>query len=924
MTFDESLTLKSQELVASYRRGELTRDVYLDRLRHNVHSVHAYVRMDAIRLIEALPEPERTRELIQLAHESRWRETQIAIVQALSRQPTQRGLEFLIHLAADDHDLSLCREAIAALGRSRAPLAARYLATRYCVGPAALKPYLAHALGELLDGALITQFVKDLHEACQSEQILWAQSLVLALTELKVSDCVDTLVKLSRAEPRSIAMSALLALGKLSRDPSILDASASDFGDDFVEWQIRTNARHQIELRARWSIEDYLEQIFDLDTPFHPGLALELNHFPAEEVRAGLELFQETAYGVRLAQVLAHLRHADVSDWYAAFLDPAHLEDTAFTAVLEAMQYRVDDALEPTLVAWQERCLASPDDILYEAWLRTCVLTLPEGGRVLMTFMRSDAFSTLCEARKILVINQLADHGLAVLGDERRLKMVVHGLETLLGSETEPRVIRRVLRAFAQIRRASARAVRLAKKYLEHWEVLPAALHFFQFCPQKNAIEWILNAVRFALDNREIMPSLLWAMAAQEGSSFGKPHELDRLLHAALAGDMSQEAHLAALGFLCQHPRKALFERVLDLTHGSDRLRVAAIVSLKSFADPHATPALVSLLDVASASIMGRALDTLTAQPDDDARWAMIELLDTCIDDVDIVDKIVRCLTPPRRHRQRFFERLQMIVETYPDHEMLEGLIQLRDRMAPTIRGENAQATLPEAAAHKLDDELSQRLDGFMRLDERVKAALRSAELPYLYPDVFHGEVDKSTSILQYCKAVDLFLERHLGGELVFPKLRDNLATFQNTVYRVGLNGPYPNPDLVIKALGLQGRVTPETLPLSKMIRVAQSVLNGRIQHVQWRILDGLRAWSAVLLLFVRSDTETSTHRPPAPIQLAGTTNRVIIELALHLDHLQQLRNPVAHRRTLVEFADIETIRNDMAELFAILVRVFP
>ena len=46
-------------------------------------------------------------------------------------------------------------------------------------------------------------------------------------------------------------------------------------------------------------------------------------------------------------------------------------------------------------------------------------------------------------------------------------------------------------------------------------------------------------------------------------------------------------------------------------------------------------------------------------------------------------------------------------------------------------------------------------------------------------------------------------------------------------------------------------------------------------------------------------------------------------ELAVRLDHLQELRNPVAHRRTLVEFADIEKIRSEIAELFAIIEHVF-
>ncbi len=127
MTSDEAAPTKLQVFVDQYRRGDLGRDDYLEHLRRDYHSVHARVRSEALALLDALPEPERTRELIWFANECQWRETRIDIVRALGKAPLQRGLEFLIHLATDDADLGMCREAIAALGRSQAPLAARYL-----------------------------------------------------------------------------------------------------------------------------------------------------------------------------------------------------------------------------------------------------------------------------------------------------------------------------------------------------------------------------------------------------------------------------------------------------------------------------------------------------------------------------------------------------------------------------------------------------------------------------------------------------------------------------------------------------------------------------------------------------------------------------------------------------------------------------
>lgn len=127
----------------------------------------------------------------------------------------------------------------------------------------------------------------------------------------------------------------------------------------------------------------------------------------------------------------------------------------------------------------------------------------------------------------------------------------------------------------------------------------------------------------------------------------------------------------------------------------------------------------------------------------------------------------------------------------------------------------------------------------------------------------------------------------------------------------------------MVEGLSLQGLVVPESLPLAKMVRLSQLILNGRLQNTPWRFLDGLRAWSAILLLFVRAQDRGAGPQVSVPIQLPGTTDQVIVELALHLDHLQKLRNPVAHRRTLVAFADIETIRSEVAELFVVLDQLF-
>ncbi len=666
-----------------------------------------------------------------------------------------------------------------------------------------------------------------------------------------------------------------------------------------------------------------MDKIFDLDTGCHPRLVLALNRFAAAEVREGLEFFRDDVYRLRLAEVLARLQHPETAAWYDELIGSADLSAPELAAILQSLQCRSDSAFEPLLQQWRARCLSGSDDDLYGTWLRTCLFTLPDGGAILTAEMLGDSVLQLSQDRKGILINQLADYGLSVLGDAPRHQRIADGLAAWLQVETDLHIVGRLLRAMGQIRYSSAKLVKLAKRHLQNREVLPSVLQFFQHCPHEPALEWLLSILPQVQDDRATIAALLRAMAAQTGNVAVKRAELDRFLEPVLQGAHGKEACLADLAFLTRHPREARFQQVLDLTNTCERVRIASIVALKSFVKPRATATLSVFLDDPAESIAGRALDSLTAQPDDEARWAILDFLDRRIDDVEIVDKVVRSLTPPKRDHERFVERLNKLMDAHPHHPLIDGLMQLRDRIAPVPWDDRGRDILTIGPAHALDRELAARLNGFARLDEQVKAALRSAELPYLHPDVFHGDVDKSTSILEYCKAVDLFLERYLGGELLFPKLRDDLTTFQNALYRAGLNEQHPNPSLVVEGLGLRDIVAPEALPLAKMVRLSQLILNGRLQNTPWRFLDGLRAWSAVLLLFVRAQDRHPQPPIAAPIELPGTTDEAIVELALHLDYLQKLRNPVAHRRTLVAFADIETIRSDMAELFVVLDQLF-
>jgi hypothetical protein len=80
---------------------------------------------------------------------------------------------------------------------------------------------------------------------------------------------------------------------------------------------------------------------------------------------------------------------------------------------------------------------------------------------------------------------------------------------------------------------------------------------------------------------------------------------------------------------------------------------------------------------------------------------------------MEIVDKVVRSLTPSKRHGERFVERLDKLIVAHPHHPLIDGMVQLRDRMIPITSGTQSHRTPPNSTVHEFDHELAMRLNGF-------------------------------------------------------------------------------------------------------------------------------------------------------------------------------------------------------------------
>jgi hypothetical protein len=177
--------------------------------------------------------------------------------------------------------------------------------------------------------------------------------------------------------------------------------------------------------------------------------------------------------------------------------------------------------------------------------------------------------------------------------------------------------------------------------------------------------------------------------------------------------------------------------------------------------------------------------------------------------------------------------------------------------------------------------------------------------------------VDRAPTVLEYCKALDLILERHLGQKYLFPKIDQNLNRFQTLWHQVGFSEDYPPVDKVMNALGIKGKITPENFPLHKSKMMCATFFNGKIMQDRFKVFDGLRSWAVIFLIFARKIPQIQ-GTPLLALEKnhdAAAMNDQCILIAKKLMILQDLRNPAAHRQTYAELQSVMQVRNEAIQL---------
>lgn len=892
------------------------------------------------------PLPDSTRDLIRVYEESEWRTIRLDAVRALGRFSDSRSLLFLIDLIRKNEDLAEQELAIHSLARHQSRGAKLFLKSFYPTAPATLRPALAHALG-MAHVFEASSFLLSDFDAAQETDPLLLKNIILALGELKEYRAVDRIHGLlheGALDSQELMLACLFSLGRLERDACRMEAFEARFSEDSLLWQVYQSVLSQVQIRSQFKLEDYLGKIFESPNP-HPVLPFELRAFPLKDLEAGLELFPLDQYWNRhllcLRALPPELRASMIRGIAGfsgeelsreLFAELSKLGDAGFTPA-EASLFRsqIDhspmgagsaDGLELHL-AWIEAFLPSVD---FAAESELFLKGAGEGYAI--------RFLNLWSERSV---------GESVATIEKQLRV-------FLSFPLSDAVFSRLLRAVAELGvRNSALELEAQRRFQSSSQsssqsdsqsagCRSSILFFVERMPSPWAVPLLLGVP--ASDgplSLRALPAL--GALARAGALAGKEKACIQWIQAHLKhpAQSTPELLLALYRLIPCFPDPAFEDFVLHGIGSQDaQLRLQAVIAAKAYPASRAlSEALGEALgepsgeqsSEASAILQGRALDSILAHTTLVAKRAALAFLRAHIGDEFVVDKVFRDFDPEKKGGPEFHEALELLLKGYPEHPQWEKLVALRDRLRPKA-GEaagavaTAQASNPEVL--KIDERLRASIARFDSLPLAAKLALRAAEQPFLQTEGSGNlPIDKAPIVLEFCKALDLLLEKELGQKHLFPRIDRDLHGFQTLWQRVGFGEDYPSLDRVLGALGLRGRIAPELFPLHKAKLMSTTFFNGKILQDRFKIFDGLRAWAVIFLVFSRNlprsstGPGTSSGLPDAPplLKLKGLNDEQCVHLAKRLMQLQDLRNPAAHRQTYSELASLENFREDAIQL---------
>lgn len=227
--------------------------------------------------------------------------------------------------------------------------------------------------------------------------------------------------------------------------------------------------------------------------------------------------------------------------------------------------------------------------------------------------------------------------------------------------------------------------------------------------------------------------------------------------------------------------------------------------------------------------------------------------------------------------------------------EAITALTEKQERERSQKEAEQAQQILNETQqenAEKVQDKLTQAIEGFKHLNEDTKEAIQTAEYLYQCGDVFSKDLDLSRTIcFSYCFSVENQAKTSLKKKL--SKFLSDNANFDLIHQMQEKKSDHINMFLQQHLLQVM-RDHEMDITIDNVRQTFQRILTHRVKYRP----DGLKALGVIILLFGREysiKTFDGTLTVENPLGMKGLEEEEVIRFAQQLITLQHSRNPYVH-----------------------------
>lgn len=873
-------------------------------------------RGDAIGELAKQGDSDSGRVLIEYYEYTQWRSIKTDILRALGRMNQQRTVEFLVMIASDRDDLALAGEALVALGATGDAMAGEFLLTVLRQQGHPLRREAVVALSQLDEFPCERELAALLSETDPAPALV--QFAILASSsrgDVSVWPHVARHLQAGAEGNGAVFNAALLAAGQLAIPDSRDALVALDLRYRFFSNRLRLASLERVQSRLSLSIEDSVSEVLTAtEARTELGALRSLRRFSYASGWEAFELFASSSTTATQALARSVLYLPERAEADLAFL-AEHFENIPIERAMGLT--KVHASVDATFV---DRLAARLPTRGVTRLLSK--LSAPESVALLDALIGDRKASA---EDRVQAVNALVAQA-QMAGRDSVTARACGRCATQRVSEVDDGLRYRILRALGQIGYDDASVIDVLERALTDARAHPSAYLALSSLGGQESAWVVLRRIKKLLESTE-------KRSGEEGS------ELDAALSSL--GRMGKLPGVAALlrlpkidgvrrsqallKIMCANAVKGFEDVVLRALHGSDFQTVMlGLAAARLNHDDAIWEKVGELATSPDSCVAGRAVHSLCHGAGVKHHKRLLERLCASADAQSLMLTVLQNLEPAEGADYQpiisyIDERLSKRDGAFRDAEVYAAATGLRDNLvfaAAKPRNSMLPSGPGSAARHiaDIDRELGARISGFDRFNEVVKSTLRNAELTHSHPELFDHRVDKSTMVVEYVKSIDLLLQETLGGQLFASRVVSPVQ-MQSRVVELQLDDESLPAWQWIKALDIGAPFSADSFPSHKMTSMGRAILTGKLWHAPHRIVDGLRAWAILLLVFGRDFSHRGT--PVAPLfRVRNARNESICGTAFRLNDLQDIRNEAAHRGTMLRTTEVEQIRE---QSFAVL-----